>query len=136
MRLVVDSASGELVYRTADYHRPWNIGVTPDPEIAATLEQLTIDLGPTLGRVIGSAVQPIPRADACGMETGRTCESLIGDVVADALRTTYGDRFRHHQLGRYPRRPDVSAGRGPVLSYGCRPASDHRGTGPDRAALR
>jgi hypothetical protein len=93
VRLVVDSESGELLYRTADYHRPWNIGVTPDPEMAATLEQLTIDLAPTLGRVIGSAVQPIPRADACGMETGRTCESLIGDVVADALRTTYGTDF-------------------------------------------
>jgi 2',3'-cyclic-nucleotide 2'-phosphodiesterase (5'-nucleotidase family) len=50
-------------------------------------------LAPTLGRVIGSAMQPIPRADACGMETGRTCESLIGDVVADALWTTYGTDF-------------------------------------------
>jgi len=93
VRLVVDSESGELVYRTADHHRPWNIGVTPDPEMAETLERLTTDLAPTLGRVIGSAVQPIPRADACGMETGRTCESLIGDVVADALRTTYGTDF-------------------------------------------
>ena len=27
------------------------------------------------------------------METGRTCESLIGDVVTDALRTTYGTDF-------------------------------------------
>ena len=93
VRLVVDAERGELVYRTADHHRPWNIGVTPDPEIAATLEQLTVDLAPTLGRVIGSAVQPIPRADACGMETGRTCESLIGDVITDALRTTYGTDF-------------------------------------------
>jgi 2',3'-cyclic-nucleotide 2'-phosphodiesterase (5'-nucleotidase family) len=93
VRLVVDTESGELVYRTADHHRPWNIGVTPDPDISATLEQLTIELAPTLSRVIGSAVQPIPRADACGMETGRTCESLIGDVIADALRMTYGTDF-------------------------------------------
>ena len=90
VRVVIDSVSGELVYRTADHHRPWNIGVTPDAELAAMLEKLTIELAPTLGQVIGSAVQPIPRADACGMETGRTCESLIGDVIADALRTTYG----------------------------------------------
>ena len=27
------------------------------------------------------------------METGRTCESLIGDVITDALRTTYGTDF-------------------------------------------
>ncbi|HEX5993006.1 MAG TPA: 5'-nucleotidase C-terminal domain-containing protein, partial [Thermomicrobiales bacterium] len=93
VRLVVDVEHGGLVYRTADHHRPWNIGVTPDPELAATLEQLTIDLAPTMGRVIGSALRPIPRADACGMETGRTCESLIGDIIADALRTTYGTDF-------------------------------------------
>jgi 2',3'-cyclic-nucleotide 2'-phosphodiesterase (5'-nucleotidase family) len=93
VRFVVDVERGELVYRTADHHRPWNIGVTPDPEIAATLEQLQVALAPTLGRVIGSAVQPIPRADACDMETGRTCESLIGNVITDALRTTYGTDF-------------------------------------------
>jgi 2',3'-cyclic-nucleotide 2'-phosphodiesterase (5'-nucleotidase family) len=93
VRLVVDSESGELVYRTADHHRPWNIGVTPDPELDAMLEQLSVELAPTLSRVIGSAVQPIPRADACGMETGRTCESLIGNIVADALRATYGTDF-------------------------------------------
>ncbi len=93
VRLVVDNESGELVYRTADHHRPWNIGVTPDPELSAMLEQLSVDLAPTLSRVIGSAVQPILRADACGMETGRTCESLIGDIVADALRATYGTDF-------------------------------------------
>jgi 2',3'-cyclic-nucleotide 2'-phosphodiesterase (5'-nucleotidase family) len=93
VRLVVDTESGELVYRTADHHRPWNIGVTPDPAIAAALEQLQVELAPTLERVIGSAAQPIPRADACGMETGRTCESLIGNVVTDALRATYGTDF-------------------------------------------
>jgi 2',3'-cyclic-nucleotide 2'-phosphodiesterase (5'-nucleotidase family) len=93
VRLVIDTERGDLVYRTADHHRPWNIGVTPDPEIAATLEQLAVDLAPTLGRVIGSAKQPIPRADACGMETGRTCESLIGNIITDALRTTYVTDF-------------------------------------------
>ena len=93
VRLVVDSESGELVYRTADHHRPWNIGVTPDPELEAMLEQLSVELAPTLSRVIGSAVQPITRADTCGMETGRTCESLIGNIVADALRAAYGTDF-------------------------------------------
>ncbi|MBA3450238.1 MAG: 5'-nucleotidase C-terminal domain-containing protein, partial [Chloroflexia bacterium] len=93
VRLVVDRESGALVYRTADHHRPWNIGITPDPDLVATLEQLAVDLAPTLGRVIGSAVQAIPRADSCGMETGRTCESLVGDIITDALRVTYGTDF-------------------------------------------
>jgi 2',3'-cyclic-nucleotide 2'-phosphodiesterase (5'-nucleotidase family) len=93
VRLVVDSQTGQLVYHTADHHRPWNIGVTPDQQLGAMVEQLTVDLAPVLGQVIGSAVQPIPRADACGMETGRTCESLIGNIITDALRTTYGTDF-------------------------------------------
>src|SRR5512143_3865713 len=32
----------------------------------------------------------ILRSDACGQEDGRLCESLVGDVVADAMRDTYG----------------------------------------------
>jgi hypothetical protein len=43
-----------------------------------------------LGVVIGYATGPVPRADACGGATGRSCESKIGNVVADAMRTAYG----------------------------------------------
>ena len=93
VRIVVDSESGDLVYRTADFHRPWVIGMTPDPAIVQRLDALRAELAPMLGQVIGSAVQPIPRADSCGMETGRTCESLIGDVITDAMRFTYGTDF-------------------------------------------
>jgi 2',3'-cyclic-nucleotide 2'-phosphodiesterase (5'-nucleotidase family) len=93
VRLIVDVTTGKLIYQTADFHRPWVIGMTPDPGIAATLQQLQTQLAPRLGRVVGSAVQPIPRADICGMETGRTCESLIGDIITDAMRLTYGTDF-------------------------------------------
>jgi 2',3'-cyclic-nucleotide 2'-phosphodiesterase (5'-nucleotidase family) len=93
VRLVVDTDTGELVYRTADYHRPWNIGMTPNAEIAESLDALEVELAPIFGEVIGSATQAIPRSDSCGGEAGRLCESLIGDVVADALRTTYGVDF-------------------------------------------
>lgn len=90
IRLVVDSQSGAVVYKTADYHRPWNIGVDPDEAIQTRLDELTAQLQPILGAVIGSATSPIPRADACGTENGRTCESLIGNVITDAMRLTYG----------------------------------------------
>jgi 2',3'-cyclic-nucleotide 2'-phosphodiesterase (5'-nucleotidase family) len=93
VRIVVDSESGALVYRTADFHRPWVIGMTPDPAIVERLEQLTAELAPTLGQVVGSSTKPIPRADSCGMETGRLCESLIGDIITDAMRFTYGTDF-------------------------------------------
>ena len=27
-----------VVYKTADFHKPWNIGVTPDPAIQARID--------------------------------------------------------------------------------------------------
>ncbi len=94
VRLVVDAQALES-WSTArlTFHRPWNIGVEPDAAIAESLDALEVELAPILGQVIGAATQPIPRSDDCGMETGRLCESLIGNVVADALRTTYGVDF-------------------------------------------
>ncbi len=92
LRLVVDPAAG-VVYKTADFHRPWAIGVTPDAAIQARLDELDAQLQPILGAVIGASTVAVPRTDACGTENGRTCESLIGNVVTDAMRTTYGTDF-------------------------------------------
>ncbi len=93
INLVVNVETGELAYVTTDFHRPWVVGVTPDPHIVARLEALQAELAPTLGQVIGSGALAIPRSDSCGMETGRLCESLIGDVLTDAMRTSYNTDF-------------------------------------------
>jgi len=93
VRLVLDTSAGEVVYKTADFHKPWNIGVVPDAPIQARIDALNAELAPILGGVIGSSTRAIPRADACGQSAGRTCESLVGNVTTDALRTTYGTEF-------------------------------------------
>jgi 2',3'-cyclic-nucleotide 2'-phosphodiesterase (5'-nucleotidase family) len=93
MRLVVDSSTGKVVYKTADFHKPWNIGVTPDPAIQARINELREELGPILSEVIGESTVFVPRSDACGNSAGRTCESLIGNVVTDAMRAAYGTDF-------------------------------------------
>jgi 2',3'-cyclic-nucleotide 2'-phosphodiesterase (5'-nucleotidase family) len=93
VRIVVDNRSNQIVYKTADFHRPWNIGVTPDPQIQARIDELNAQLQPILGTVIGSSTREIPRTDACGNTAGRTCESLIGNVITDAMRTTYNVDF-------------------------------------------
>jgi len=93
VRLVLDAETGAVVYKTADQHRPWTVGLEPEPAIQARLDELNAQLQPILGQVIGSAAVPIPRADACGTENGRTCESLIGNVITDAMRLTYGTDF-------------------------------------------
>ncbi len=72
---------------------PVSDAVDPDPEILALLEPLRTALDAILSVVIGQSTPFIPRADECGQSSGRTCESLVGDVVTDALRTTYGTDF-------------------------------------------
>jgi 2',3'-cyclic-nucleotide 2'-phosphodiesterase (5'-nucleotidase family)/predicted AlkP superfamily phosphohydrolase/phosphomutase len=87
--LVINPATGALVYTTADFHKPWTIGITPDPAIQAEINVLNAQLQPILGTVIGQATKAISRADQCGATNGRTCESLEGDVVTDAMRDRY-----------------------------------------------
>ena len=89
IRLVVDSSQQRVVYKTADFHKPWTIGVTPDPAIQAEIDSLTAQLAPIFNTVVGSANKAVPRTDQCGGGTGRTCESLVGNIVTDSMVSTY-----------------------------------------------
>jgi len=89
VRLVFDTSAKKVIYKTADFHKPWTIGVTPDPAIQARINDLTTQLTPLLGTVIGSSSVFVPRADVCGRSDGRLCESLVGDITTDAMRTAY-----------------------------------------------
>ncbi|HSB02010.1 MAG TPA: alkaline phosphatase family protein [Anaerolineales bacterium] len=89
VRLVLDTSAKKVVYKTADFHKPWNIGVTPDPDIQARIDDLNAQLTPILGTVIGSSNVEVLRSDVCGRADGRLCESLVGDVATDAMRNTY-----------------------------------------------
>jgi 2',3'-cyclic-nucleotide 2'-phosphodiesterase (5'-nucleotidase family) len=89
VRLIVDTVANQVVYKTADFHKPWDIGVTADPTIQARIDELNAQLGPILNVQIGSSSKFIPRTDQCGNGNGRTCESLVGNVVTDSMRTKY-----------------------------------------------
>jgi len=93
IRLVVDTSAKNVVYKTADFHKPWDIGVTPDAQIQGRIDQLNAQLAPILGTLVGDSTRFVPRADACGNAVGRTCESLVGNTVTDSMRTTYGVDF-------------------------------------------
>jgi 2',3'-cyclic-nucleotide 2'-phosphodiesterase (5'-nucleotidase family)/predicted AlkP superfamily phosphohydrolase/phosphomutase len=100
IRLVIDEDDEEVVYKTADFHRPWTIGVTPDPAIKAKIDDLNAQLAPIFNAPVGSSTVAVPRADACFRNlpddpsaTGRRCESLIGNVVTDAMRAAYMTDF-------------------------------------------
>jgi 2',3'-cyclic-nucleotide 2'-phosphodiesterase (5'-nucleotidase family)/predicted AlkP superfamily phosphohydrolase/phosphomutase len=91
VRLVVDR--GKVVYATSDFHKPWDIGVTPDPAIQARLDDLQAQLAPIFNTQLGTSTVAVPRTDACGNTAGRTCESREGNVVTDAMRATYATDF-------------------------------------------
>ncbi|HEX9680148.1 MAG TPA: 5'-nucleotidase C-terminal domain-containing protein [Anaerolineales bacterium] len=93
MHLTVDPQNGRVLDRSAEFVTPLASAVTPDPAIEALLENYRSQLAPIFNSVVGESTVFIPRADACGNGAGRTCESLVGNVVADALRHTYGADF-------------------------------------------
>ncbi len=89
VRVFIDMQDQEVVYRTADFHKPWNIGVTPDPTIQARINQLNEELRPILATQIGTSSRAVPRSDSCGRVDGRLCESLVGNIVTDAMRLSF-----------------------------------------------
>lgn len=92
-KLVVDAENKKILDKSVTFVTPLASAVTPDPAIVAMLQPYRNALGPVLNTVLGSSTVFIPRADACGRADGRLCESLVGNVTADALRTTYGTDF-------------------------------------------
>ena len=92
-RLVIDTKTKRAVYKTADFHKPWALNVAPDATIQGRINDLNTQLGPILRTQTGTSTVLIPRADACGNVLGRTCESRLGNLVADAMRKTYNTDF-------------------------------------------
>ena len=91
--LTVDPRNGRVIDRSVEFVDPVSDAVIPDPAIVAFLDPLRVQLDVLLSGVIGESTVFIPRSDECGQSSGRTCESLVGDVTTDAMRTTYGTDF-------------------------------------------
>jgi 2',3'-cyclic-nucleotide 2'-phosphodiesterase (5'-nucleotidase family) len=93
LRLVIDTNDKTVVYKTADFHKPWTIGVTANAAIQKRLDELNAIIAPILGVHVASSATPIPRSDSCGRADGRLCESKIGDVITDSMRTAFKADF-------------------------------------------
>ncbi len=99
VQLTVDRATG-VTATQATQHLAFTAGTTPDPALTAYVADLTAEIAPTLSVVVGHSTVEIPHSDACFVgatadpsRDSRRCESKLGNVVADALRTTYGTDF-------------------------------------------
>ena len=92
IQLTVDRQTG-VTAKSVSFHVPVASEVTPDPGIQAYIDDLNAQLAPILGEVIGESTVEVLRSDACGQSAGRICESRVGNLVTDAMRTTYGTDF-------------------------------------------
>ena len=99
-----------VVYKTADFHKPWTIGVTPDAAIQAKIDELNAQLAPIFGTADRQLdARSIPRADQCG-GADRTDVRVARSATSSRTRcaTAYAIGYiRAHELGRAPRRPDM-----------------------------
>lgn len=93
VRLSFDTRARKVLSSTVDFVTPRASGVTPDPAIEQLLAPYRAQLGPILSETVGTSTVAIPRSDACGRADSRLCESRLGNVVTDAMRTTYGTDF-------------------------------------------
>jgi 2',3'-cyclic-nucleotide 2'-phosphodiesterase (5'-nucleotidase family) len=64
-----------------------------DQAVLDMLAPFRAALGPIFGVKVGDSSKAMPRTDQCGQSAGRTCESFVGDAVADMLRQTYNTDF-------------------------------------------
>jgi 2',3'-cyclic-nucleotide 2'-phosphodiesterase (5'-nucleotidase family) len=114
-KLTVDAENGKILSKSVTLVTTFVAAVTPDPAVMALVNTYRGQLQPILGTVIGSANRVILRSDACGQSAGRTCESLVGDVATDALRSRYGTDFALTNSGGLRDRltcPDAGGGGG------------------------
>jgi 2',3'-cyclic-nucleotide 2'-phosphodiesterase (5'-nucleotidase family) len=89
VRVVIDTSTKTVVYKTADFHKPWTVGTASDPAIQSKIDALNALLQPILGTQIGESSVEVLRSDVCGRVDGRLCESLVGDITTDAMADAY-----------------------------------------------
>ena len=91
--LSVDMAKKKVINKSVTFVTPLANAVTADAAITAMLQPYRNALNPIMSAVVGESTRFVPRADACGNSAGRTCESLVGDITTDAMRTRYAVDF-------------------------------------------
>lgn len=91
--LQVNPKNGKVLNQSVEFVSPNTSGVTPDPKIVAAMQPYKDQLTPIFSTQIGTSNLAILRTDSCGNTAGRTCESLIGNLVTDSMRKTYGTDF-------------------------------------------
>lgn len=91
--LTYDFGAKAVTTKDATFVTPVNTDVTPDAAVEALITGYNAQIPPILHVVVGGSNVVIPRSDACGRADGRLCESLVGNVITDAMRMVYNVDF-------------------------------------------
>jgi 5'-nucleotidase len=84
-----DRRAGGVVTASSQFVVPLSGAVTPDPKVVELLAPYRAELAEQLDGVIGVATDIFPR----GNNIERIREVALGDLTADALRSTYGTQI-------------------------------------------
>jgi 2',3'-cyclic-nucleotide 2'-phosphodiesterase (5'-nucleotidase family)/predicted AlkP superfamily phosphohydrolase/phosphomutase len=97
--------SGGVVYTTGKVRPAWNQGVVPDPAVKAVVDKYAEEIKPIFNEVVGESAALITRS--------RGAESLMGNLVTDAIRAKYGAQIALQNSGGL--RADIDVG---PVTYG------------------
>lgn len=89
VNLSVDPANGRIAGRTIEFVTPVTSTVSPDPQIVDLLTPYRRQLTARMDEPIGVATDVFPR----GGNIERVREVALGNLVADAMRQTYGTQL-------------------------------------------
>lgn len=88
-KLSVDPKTGTVLSKNVEFVTPFTAAVTPDPAVVSLLAPYRAQLAQVLDSKIAEATGVFPR----GGNVERLGEVAIGNLVADALRVTYGTQL-------------------------------------------
>lgn len=89
VNLSVDPTNGRVARRTIEFVTPVTSAVSPDPQIVELLAPYRKELAARMDEPIGVATDVFPR----GGNIERLREVALGNLVADAMRQTYGTQI-------------------------------------------
>ena len=93
VRLVIGPGKQGVVYKTADFHKPWDIGVTPDAAIQAKIDDLNAQLAPILSTKVGKSTVVDPAGRRLRRGTGGPTAGPASRSSATSSRTRCGQQY-------------------------------------------
>ena len=91
--LLFDTNDRKVGAASTEFVVPLSAGIQPDKSLDSLVASYRTQLAGQLSQILANSMAGISSSDACGEPSGRTCESLAGDVIADAMRQTYETDF-------------------------------------------